>query len=436
MKALSVGYFCWLLLVWLIFGYTPTNDGLGYLELAEVCVGEGQPYPTISLFHYDDLPFVWNIGIINLTALTLSLFGTVTPLFPLLCLLKALTAWLLAKTTECLFSHRVAITVLLLYILYPNNWGQSTMISSEIPADFLTMLVVFLITRWACKKDSSNSFSPSYSRYFLPLLSGLLLALSNWFRPTAIIFLLALTAWLLYRQRRHSWQSILSMLAGYACFILLVGTSTWLRTGHFVYQARSLWFSMVDECYDGAEVAPHWGQPIWPEGYPRYIEGHEQLDCFECERIWRERSISWLKDHKLEYLKKIPGRIYYMYQNDYDYLPAFLSDKEHSEQNYITLPYRHLLSEASTLSTAQWLALFTMLFYSLLLLSALVGTVSLVRQQRYADLLLPLSIIIGGTLMLTLAMHGETRFKTPFMPWIFMLAAIGISMISKRTVRK
>ena len=147
LNVLAALYFCWLLLVWLVFGYTPTNDGQGYLELAGICISDGQPYPTVSVFHYNDLPFIWNIGIVNLTALMLSLFGTISPLFPLLCLLKALTAWFLAKTTELLFSHRVAIIALLLYILYPNNWGQSTMISSEIPADFLVMAAVWMIVR-------------------------------------------------------------------------------------------------------------------------------------------------------------------------------------------------------------------------------------------------------------------------------------------------
>lgn len=407
-------YFCWLLLIWLLFDYTPTNDGVGYIELAEMCLAEGQPYPTLSAMHYDSLPFIWNIGIINLTALSIALFDSFFPLFPLLCLMKALTAWMMAKTAAKLFSERIALIALLLYVLYPNNWGQSTMISSEIPADFLTMAAVFLIVRLPENKK-------------LLFVSGLLLAVSNWFRPTAPIFLVAVGLWLVCVLRLQSWRPLLLMIAGYACFIVVVGTSTYVRTGHFVYQARSLWFSMVDECYDGAAVAPHWDQPTWPEGYPRYIEHHEQLDCFECERIWKERSISWLKDHKMEYLKKIPGRIYYMYQSDYDFLTVFLPDKDHAEDNFIIIPFRHLLSEASSLTAVQWLALLTMLFYGLLLLGAVVGSFVFIRRGQYQALLLPLSVIILGTLMLTLVMHGETRFKTPLMPFIFMLAAAGFT---------
>ena len=162
-NCLTAAYLAWLLIVLIVFGYTPTNDGEGYLELAQACLDEGSPYPTLSLLHNDSLPFIWNIGMVNFTALTLWLFQSVTPLLVLLCLLKALTAFLLARTTEellrpdafppaspssssFLYSGSPAI-VLLLYMLYPNNWGQSTMLSSEIPADFLALFSIYLTVR-------------------------------------------------------------------------------------------------------------------------------------------------------------------------------------------------------------------------------------------------------------------------------------------------
>jgi hypothetical protein len=249
------------------------------------------------------------------------------------------------------------------------------------------------------------------------------LALANWFRPTATIFLVSIAAYLIIIYRKKILLDTGRLLAGFGMFIAIVGSSTYLRTGHFIYQARSFWFSMVDECYDGAETGPHWNQPIWPVGFPRYIENHEQMDCFEFERIWRERSLSWLKDHKTEYLRKIPGRVYYMYQSDMDNMVAFLADKSDAEQNYITLPYRNLLSEIDTLSEAQLLTLLTFVLYLLLLLAAAAGTLSAFRQRRYKSLFLPLFIVAGGTLALVLVMHGETRFKDPLMPYLFMLAS-------------
>ena len=180
---------------------------------------------------------------------------------------------------------------------------------------------------------------------------------------------------------------------------------------------------MVDECYDGAATAPHWNQPIWPKGFPRYIENHEQMDCFQFEQIWRERSIAWLKDHQTEYLKKIPGRLYYMYQNDIDNMAAFLTDKSNAENNYIMLPLRSIVSEIHSFSGAQWLALLTFLLYICLLVLAMTGTIRCFRMRQYQSLFLPLFIVVCGTLAIITIMHGETRFKDPLMPYIFMLAS-------------
>lgn len=404
---LTAIYLVWLLAVLFLFGFTPTNDGMGYLEYASKCLAEGAPYPTPAIYH--EVPFIWNIGIINFVELSLWLSGSIWPVLVVLCVMKAATALFTALTTEQLIGSRAAIFVLLLFMLYPNNWGQSTMLSSEIPSTCLAAVAVWI----AVSKPAPGYF----------FLSGLLLALGNWFRPTAAIFLLSIIMFLLVCRRKSSLPRIASLLGGYALFIVVVGTCCYLRTGHFVYQARSYWFSMVDECYDAAPVAPHWNQPVWPEGYPRYIEHHEQMDCFDFERIWKARSLEWLKDHKLEYLRKIPGRVYYMYQSDFDNMTAFLPDKSNSENNFITIPYRHLLSEASSLSAVQWLSLVCFLFYLAILTLAVVGTFRQIRKKRYQQLFLPLFIVLGGTLALVLVMHGETRFKDPLMPFIFILAA-------------
>lgn len=414
---LAAIFLVWLLAVLFIFGYTPTNDGVGYLEYAEHCLREGAPYPTQSIYQTE--PFIWNIGIINLTELSLWLSGSLWPLLIVLCAMKATTCLLVGLTAERLFSHRIAVIAMLLFMLYPNNWGQSTMISSEIPSTCLALAAVYLVV--------------SRGRSWRMMgVSGLLLALANWFRPTALIFIIAIILYLLLFDRRHIVKRLGCLLVAFGLFAASVGTLCYLRTGHFVYQARSYWFSMVDECYDGASVGPHWGQPIWPKGYPRYVENHEEMDCFQLEQIWKERSLDWLKDHKVEYLKKIPGRLYYMYLSDYDYLSAFLSDKSKAENNFITLPYRSLLSKASTMNLAQWLSLVCQLFYFCLLTAAIYSSCRLLRRRLYRQLFLPLFILIGGSLAIILVMHGETRFKDPFMPFLFMLAPAFLLYSSKK----
>lgn len=408
---LTAAYFLWLLAVLLIFGYTPTNDGLGYVEYAEYCLTQGEPYPTTTI--YNEIPFIWNIGIINIVEFSLWLANNIWPVLLLMCLMKSIICLLTGLIAKQLFSQHIAIIAMIIFMCYPNNWGQSTMISSEIPSTCLAMTAVWIAV------SQRNLY-----------IAGIILALANWFRPTATIFLISIILYLILLYRRHCIKNIIKIIAGYLLFIIIVGTSCYLRTGHFVYQAHSYWFSMVDECYDGAEVAPHWGQPIWPEGTPRYIENHEQMNCFDFERIWRERSIYWLKEHPIQYLSKIPGRLYYMYQSDYDNITAFTSDKSSSEKNVITIPIRNLSTEIYTLTTAQWLALLSLPVYILLILMSIKGSVILITQRLFRVLFLPLFIIVGGSLALVVVMHGETRFKDPLMPFFFILAAVGFYHIS------
>ena len=439
--ALTIGFLLLLLGVLIVFGYTPTNDGEGYIEYAQIAIADRQPYPT--LHHIIGKPYIWNMGIINFVALSLGLTKSVYPLLILFCIMKALTAWLLAHTTAKLFNRQVALLALILYILYPNNWGQSTMLSSEIPMLFFTMLALYTA-------PLSSPKAPPTAPEIAPLSSpegdtiafmgieapsgavggaGALFALANWFRPVAAIFLLALVVYF-FLFRKRQWKKLtLYLLSGYAFVVLLIGTSCYLRTGYFLYQADSLWFNMAEATYE-TDSQPHYNTEVFPEGTARYIDDMQHKTAIECSHIWRKRSLKWLSEHPVEYLKKVPARLYYIYQNDIDNLTAFLPTKADAAKNYITLPLGSLRTQFSQLSAVQYFALFATILYLLLLLLALAGALRLMLNGRWREAFLPVFIIIAASLALALLIHGETRFKAPFMPFFFMLAA---SFLSKPT---
>lgn len=424
--ALTIGFLLLLLGVLIVFGYTPTNDGEGYIEYAQIAIADRQPYPT--LHHIIGKPYIWNMGIINLVALSLGLTKSLYPLLVLFCIMKALTAWLLAHTTAKLFNRQTALIALILYILYPNNWGQSTMLSSEIPMLFFTLLAVFLSLSKLSTLNSPLSLNSKRSTLNAQL-SGALFALANWFRPVAAIFLLALVVYF-FLFRKRQWKKLsLYLLSGYAIVVLLIGTSCYLRTGYFLYQADSLWFNMAEATYE-ADSQPHYNTEVFPKGTARYIDDMQHKTAIECSQIWRERSLKWLSEHPVEYLKKVPARLYYIYQNDIDNLAAFLPTKTDAANNFITLPLGSLRTQFSQLSAVQYFALFATILYLLLLLFATAGALRLILNGRWREAFLPVFIIVAASLALALLIHGETRFKAPFMPFLFMFAA---SFLSKPT---
>lgn len=94
----TIAYLAFLLIILAIFGYTPTNDTDGYLEYGQVCLHQGEAYPCSTLIK--GTPFIWNIGSINLIVFSLWLFGSFYPILVLMCICKALTAWLIAKIAQ------------------------------------------------------------------------------------------------------------------------------------------------------------------------------------------------------------------------------------------------------------------------------------------------------------------------------------------------
>ena len=64
-------------LVLAVFGYTPYPDSEGYLYLANENLGLNSPYPTLQ--QISELPFIWNLGTINMVYYSLKWFGSIVP---------------------------------------------------------------------------------------------------------------------------------------------------------------------------------------------------------------------------------------------------------------------------------------------------------------------------------------------------------------------
>jgi hypothetical protein len=419
-------------LLWILFswGYTPTNDGEGYIEYALTSLANGEPYPCLATIKGE--PFIWNPGIINLLELNYLFTQSVYPLLILLSVMKAATALLLAllvgdiikeASSDIIFAERSAIICMLLYCLYPNNWGHATMLTSEVPMTFFALLALYAGFR------HRHTFSMLF-------ISGLLFCIANWFRAVAMIFLLALLLYIFFFHQRDRWRALLALPLGFALMAAVIGTDSYRRTGHFIYKSESLWWNVAADAYDGVSAAPHWAQDFSLDFHdtPMYIADAKNKTCFECSEIWRERSLKWISTHPWQYAKKLPVRLFYIYYNDIDNMSAFRTEKSKAENNYVLLPYRHLLSQANSLEGYQRLALINTLFYYLLMAFAFAGGVVLLRYRQFKIAFIPLFIILAGTFAQILIIHGETRYKAPYLPFFFILASISLALVGDKYI--
>ena len=403
---ISIAFFFFLLAILLFVGYTPTNDGDGYIGYALMSLKDRQPYPSHSTIMGQ--PFIWNIGQINLIALSLWLTRSIMPVLVLMCALKAATAYVVARIAELLFNHRTGLIAILLYIAYPNNWGQSTMLLSEISSVALALTALYLTLK--------------YNRAKAWIAAGLLFAIATWIRPISPIYIGSAFLYHLFFNRKLILKRYACVVGGYAALLIGFGSSCYLRTGYFLTQPTTVWFNFAANTYEKSTKVEY-NQPVYPKGTARYIANREKLTALQCRDIWRQRSLQWLGNHKIAYLKKVPGRLFWMYYEDIDNIPAFLKDKQRAENNYVTLPVTSIAHQINSLSPIQYFALINEICYIIIILMAVVATAQLLLKREYRSTFLPLFIIVAGSLALVLVSHGETRFKAPFMPFFFVLAA-------------
>ena len=388
----------------IIFGYTPYPDSEGYLALAKECIEQDDYYPAKTLlYHY---AFLWNIGAINLIILSLKLFQTVWPLLLFYSLIKGATAWFVYRIVRQLTNYPIALITLLLYCFYPANYGEGTSLLSEIPFTFLTFSALFLAL---CKN------------YYVP--AGLLLAVAAWIRPFSLFFTVSLCLYLLINNRQ--WKHCLQIISGYVLMIIVIGSLSQLRTGLFLYQAKTGWMALSQYSWDHS--------PNSHDNFslnPNDICSDSTLNIVEKDKAWQSYFFRWLSDNKSEYVMQMPRKLIDTYISDNVNMCAFLPNKSQRSYLYEELSLRTLVQQAPHYSIVQWLTVFNLFYYYLLLLLSL----SSLRHYRNDTHLLPCITIVISTIILLLVGHGEARFHQTYMPFIIMLAALELGYILKKSL--
>ena len=406
------------LLILLIFGYTPYTDSTGYIILAEDCIKYGEPYPIASKIQ--ELAFIWNIGSINTVALSLKLFHSIVPLLVLYSLMKGFSSWLVYAISKRIFNQKIAWIALIIYVLYPANYGEGTSLLSETPFIFFILLGIYL---------SLNNKE---------ILGGMLLAIANWYRPMAIVFLLSLIIYLIiinYQKNKINKQSIITIskpIIGFLFTILLIGGMCYHRTGHFIYQAKTGWMALMQYSWDH-DNHQNKTTHLFVNDNPNDLE-KQDYNAVQKDSVWRNHFMIWLKNNPTEYLSQIPKKFIDTYVSDNVNFCVYLKDKNDSEYMYEPLSMKTLIHTFPRYSIVQVMVIINLIIYYSILLFSLKAIISEIRNKRWKRITLPLSIIILGTLLLLFFGHGEARFHIPFMPFFIMISSLNFINYEKKTM--
>lgn len=382
-------YIVLLLLVLFFFGYTPYPDSEGYIYCAQESLRHNQFYPFKEGLY--ELPFLWNIGAINVVAASLWLFNSVTPLLIIYTLMKGFSLLLTYKIALTCFGKRAASIACVLYLLYPANYGEGTSLHSEVPFVFFILSAV-----WSSLKG----------RY---VLSGLLFGCADYIRPFALIFIMAVVL-----KDLKNYKAYWKMLAVYVAFIMSIGLSNYCSKGEFVYKAKTGWMALSQYHWD------HDSEKTTPN--PQCVTGNDKLTYTQKDELWRDMFFDWLKDNKSEYVRQLPVKVFNTYVSDNIGMCTFLSKEEkQSQYMYQPLSLHALIRDFPHYSAVQWLTVVNLLFYYAVM-TMFVLSIKYIRELRLQWL-----VIIFGTLFIAFVGHGESRFHIPFMPFVIMAVSYYIS---------
>ena len=152
------------------------------------------------------------------------------------------------------------------------------------------------------------------------------------------------------------------------------------------------------------------------------VRDNNQWNIAQKDSVWQSMFIDWVVKHPKEYIAQMPQKLVNTYLSDNVNMCTFIPDKREKEYMYEEVSISTLIHNFPHFSGVQWLALLNLLYYYALLLTALCSLYYFDKQTC----LLPLCIIVLGTLLLLFVGHGEARFHIPFMPFVIILSSMFI----------
>lgn len=404
------------LLILVVFGYTPYPDSNGYILLAQDSVKYGETYPISSKAH--EIAFLWNLGSINITALSLYLFGSIKPVLVLYSLMKGATAWLTYAIAQKLFGNKIAFFTLLLYVIYPANYGEGTSLLSETPFLFFCLLGIYL------------------SITHFPIYGGACIGIGNWFRPMGLVFLLSIIIYYAIN-KYHVKRRFINLIVGYAIILFFIGSINFIHSKRFIYQAKTGWMALMQYSWDHDSDKSK-DYHLFVNKNPNYIS-HRRLDYVQKDSVWRSHFIIWLQNNPLEYISQMPRKLMDIFVSDNVNMCTFIPSKDKKEYMYEEVSMNALIKAFPHFSPIQILTLINLFIYYLLLIAALfqiiLSVICQIRKKKeklFISKLIPMNVIIIGTVVLMLFGHGEARFHIPFMPFIIILASITFLQLLKK----
>lgn len=381
------------------------DDALAYVKLASECIARGTWYPDVHN-QYED--FIFGPGYVNLLIGIYHLFGSFSYVRLLNLLMNIAMVFEIRKLAGQIFSIKTGYYAAILYMLIFSNLYAPIAVLTDLPFTFLLLTALLLCN----------------IRRLLPVaVAGVLIALANWFRPLAIVFLFVILLLFIVQKRR--WQPYAALALPLVLTVFLIGQSVKMRTGYFVYQAVSGGYNLAMSSFDEANGLVNFNGFGDPDNYICLPPG--DYTYMERDSLLKRASIRWISEHPFKYISQLPFKLVALYCED-----------TWAERVKPDMGFRVVLSkvQGNGLKLTELiicLLLKSIVYYIVLLLFLYyvwTNRCDLLRE-RNAYLLIP----VLGTAV-TVLFVITSRYHYPYLFAITIYAAAGLDILLQNNLRK
>lgn len=397
-----------LLLIIVFWNVDQRSDQGAYIDIATDYYLRGSWYPDIKELYSS---YIWAPGLINMFIAELHIFGSIKANYFINLLLNInilINVWYLANR---FFSKRTADITIVLFCFTYSNIMAVLPAGTEIP--FLSLAI------------TAFSLSLSNKSIVKLILAGIFLALANWIRPLAVIFISVILLYMLLNKSKviHYGAFITPIII----FTLAFGWMAKRHMGHFAFQATTSGVNLImtanDRAYGGVATSL-----LRDKSSTCYIENAKQYTYLEKDSIWKARSIEWIKEHPAKFAGLYVAKLAGMYVEDsWAERPiiggdGFVDKAAHGKADKMAIIKRVINMVGKSLT-----------YYVVLLLSVI--SLFKYRKELITDKGYVMLICLLGTLA-TCIFSVTPRYHYPFLFALIIWAAYGIDMYLLRKTDK
>lgn len=271
------------------------DDAYYYVHYAQECINNNTWYPAVHNM-YDG--YIFAPGYVNLLIFLHQLSDNFNVIKIVNLFLNIVLLYEVYYIASRIFNKQIGLFSLLLYMITYSNIVLPITPLSDLPFLFCMVSAVYLVLK---------------NKWYYMIGVGVLIALGNWIRPLAVIYLVTIVAFMLLY--KYKWRQYVLLALSLFVTVFIIGKTAENRIGNFVFQSTTSGVNLAMSACDKATGLMNKAFEKDPY-YAEFFQYRDNYTYQEKDKKLKELSISWILNHPWKYVRQIPIKIAGLYSMD------------------------------------------------------------------------------------------------------------------------